>query len=292
MPFRHHDGRVAGPGSFDMKAGLVQLVFALRALHHQGVQPEVTPLVFINSDEEIGSRSSTRWIAALARRSVRALVLEGALGPNGALKVGRKGIGGYTLRVRAAGPTVEREAPPSLPVLEMAHQIQALFQLNDPAKGVTVNVGTVDGGFGPSAAAPEATARIDARAPTHADAAQLDAAIRALRPVTAGMALHIEGGFGRPPMELTPRNQALWRRAERLGRELGLRLESAVVGGGSDGNETSQHTATLDGLGAVGEGAHAANESVITAALPERAALLALLLASPADLGPAEARSP
>jgi glutamate carboxypeptidase len=288
MPVTRTDGRMAGPGSFDMKCGLVQLIFALRALRDLGVTPEVTPVVFVNSDEEIGSRSSNRWIKALSRRSVRALVLEGALGLEGALKVGRKGIGGYTLRVRATGAAATDPAGRTLPVLEMAHQIQLLFELNEPSRGVTVNVGTIDGGLRPDLAVPEATARVDVRAPTHADASELDATIRALRPVEEGVELQVDGGFGRPPMEQTPRNQALWRRARALGATLGLDLEPAVVGGGSDANETSQHTASLDGLGAVGEGAHAAHESVVVAAVPQRAALLALLLASPAELEPVD----
>jgi glutamate carboxypeptidase len=155
--------------------------------------------------------------------------------------------------------------------------------LNDPARGVTVNVGTIDGGVRPNVIAAEVRARIDVRVPSSSDVARLDAALRGLTPVDPMTTIQVSGGFHHPPLEPVPRNQALWRQAQRLGREIGLDLEEAAVGGASDGNTISQYTATLDGLGAVGDGAHATHEHVIVATLPERTALVALLLAAPLE---------
>ena len=159
--------------------------------------------------------------------------------------------------------------------------MQRLFALNDPARGVSVNVGTIDGGLRPNVVAPEVRATVDVRVPTAADGAAVEAAIRGLRPVNPLTTIQVEGGIEHPPMEPSPRNQALWRLARHLGRRLGLELEQAAVGGASDGNTTSQYTATLDGLGAVGDGAHAAHEQVETARMAERCALLVLLLLAP-----------
>jgi glutamate carboxypeptidase len=280
-------GELTGPGSFDMKAGVVQLVWALRCLRDLSVEPPAPVVVFLNSDEEVGSPDSRRWIEWLARLASRAFVLEGAFGPSGSLKVGRKGVGHYV--VRAAGVAAHAGLDPSSgasAVLEISHQIQHLFALNDPERGITVNVGTVDGGLRPNVVAPVATAHVDVRVPTLADAARIDEALRRLCAVDPAVTVTVSGGFGRPPMEPNERNQRLWRRAGELAGELGLELDAAVVGGGSDGNLTSQHTATLDGLGAVGDGAHRLEERVRIGALAERTALLALLLASPLD--PAE----
>jgi acetylornithine deacetylase/succinyl-diaminopimelate desuccinylase-like protein len=158
---------------------------------------------------------------------------------------------------------------------------QRLFELNDVERGVTVNVGTVDGGMRPNVVAPEASARIDARVFTAEDGRRVDAAIRALRPVDENVRLEVDGGFDRPPMERNPANERLWRQALSIGEELGVDLEAAVVGGASDGNLTSRYTPTLDGLGAVGGGAHRVDEHVVIEAMAERAALLALLLMAP-----------
>jgi glutamate carboxypeptidase len=282
MPVRSEGGRLFGPGVFDMKGGLVQAVFALRALRDAGVEPELAPVLMISCDEEIGSRDSGRHIARLARGAARAFVLEPAFGRDGALKTRRKAVGAFTVTItgRAAHAGIDPESGVSA-ILELSHQVQRLFALNDPERGVTVNVGTIDGGLRSNVIAPEARADLDVRVPTAADAVRLEAAIRGLTPHLPGVTLRVEGGFGRPALEATPRNRRLWERARRHAASLGIDLREAAVGGASDGNTTSLHTATLDGLGAVGDGAHASHEQVVVAAMPERAALLALLLLEP-----------
>lgn len=281
---RVEDGHLHGPGAYDMKGGLVQLVFALRALSATGTVPEVTPLVFVNSDEETGSVESAPFLKTIARETCRAFVLEAPAGPNGELKTGRKGVGRFRLTVhgRSAHAGASPEEGVSA-ILELSHQIQRLFAMNDAERGITVNVGTVDGGLLPNVIAPKASARIDVRVASTRDARDIEQAIRNLPPVNRFVALTVEGGFGRPPMPATERNRDLYRRAATLGHELGLELgEATLAGGASDANFTSPLTATLDGLGPCGGGAHAAHEHVVLSSLPERAALLALLLLEPA----------
>lgn len=286
MPPRVEAGCLYGPGAYDMKGGLVQLVFALRALDELHAVPTVAPIVFVNADEETGSRDSRRWIGWLAQGADRAFVLEPPEGSSGGLKTGRKGVGRFRVtilgRAAHAGSSPEEGASA---ILELAHQVEELFALNDPESGITVNVGTIDGGLRPNVVAAEATALVDARAPTPAAAKRVAHAIRSLRPTRRGLTVEVEGSFDRPPMPRTDRNRALSRRARALARDLGLDLsEAPMVGGGSDANFTSKLTATLDGLGAVGDGAHALDEHVVVRALPERAALLALLLLEPAGI--------
>ena len=280
MPIRQVDNLLYGPGVADMKGGLAEIVFALRALHELELEPTVTPVVFINTDEELGSLDSDRFIRMLARGADRAFVLESAEGADGKLKIARKGLGDFTVTVhgRSSHAGADPEHGVSA-ILELSYQVQRLFALNNPAQGVTVNVGTIDGGLRPNVVASSASAIVDARAPTTAAARRIEQAIRDLRPVLEGTTIEVEGGFDRPPMEPLPRNQALLGIAKRLGHELGLSLEDAgLVGGGSDANATSLLTGTLDGLGPVGEGSHASDERVDVARLPERTALLALLL--------------
>ncbi len=282
MPVEVVGDEVRGPGVFDMKGGIVQMIFALRALRALRAPLPATPVVVLTSDEETGSAESKRHIVRLARRAARAFVLEPAYGLAGALKTSRKGVGEFevVVRGRAAHAGLSPGEGASA-VLELSHQIQRLFALNDPARGVTVNVGTIDGGLRPNVVAPEVRARLDVRVPTQEDAARVEASIRGLMPVDPRTSIEVSGSFGHPPLEPVPRNQALWRTAEAIGRRLGLPLEQASVGGASDGNTISQYTATLDGLGAVGDGAHAAHEHVRASALSQRAALVALLLAAP-----------
>ncbi len=282
MPFQVDGNIVRGPGVFDMKGGIVQIVFALQTLAALGSAPAVTPVILLNSDEEIGSRESTRHIKRLARIANRALVMEPSMGPEGTIKTTRKGVGRFTVRARgkAAHAGLDPESGASA-ILELSHVIQKLFGLNDPQQGVSVNVGTIDGGIRPNVIAPESTAVIDVRVQSQADAERVSAEISAIRPQTPGVELEIDGFIGRPPLEPTPANQALWQLATGLGRELGLSLEEGLAGGGSDGSTASQYTATLDGLGPVGDGAHARHEHLLIDRTIERTALLAMLIQAP-----------
>ena len=282
MPVEVVDDVVRGPGVYDMKAGLAQTLFALRALRELGLPLQVTPVVFINSDEERGSRESGRHIRRLARVAERAFVMEPSFGPSGKLKTARKGLGRFSVVVegRAAHAGLDPEGGASA-ILELSYLVQALFALNDPARGITVNVGTIDGGLSPNVVAPRCTAQVDVRVPTRQDALRVQGEILSLEPFTPGVKLSISGRIGRPPMERTPRNRRLWEAARRLGDEIGLDLQEAMAGGGSDGNTTSLYTATLDGLGGVGDGAHARHEFVYVDRMIERCALLALLLMEP-----------
>ncbi len=283
MPVRIENGVFWGPGSYDMKAGLVQGLFALQSLAAAGANAlPVTPVFFINSDEEVGSHDSTRVITRLARGADRCFVLEPSLGAEGELKTARKGVGRFTITVR--GKAAHAGLDPgkgASAILELSHIIQKLFALNDPERGVTVNVGTIDGGLSPNVIAPESKATVDVRVPTREDAERIEATIHGITAETPGTEVVIEGAVRRPPMERTPRNQRLWRLAERAAEELGIRIQQATAGGGSDGNTTSQYAPTLDGLGAVGAGAHASHEHLVLDRMVERAALLARLLAFP-----------
>ena len=285
-PLTIEDGDLRGPGAYDMKAGLVQILFALETLQRFGWQPEVSPVVLINSDEEIGSRESTRWIRRLAALACRAFVMEPGLGPTGALKTARKGLGRYTVTIEGqaahAGLDPDRGASA---ILELSHVIQRLFALNDTDRGITVNVGTIEGGLRANVIAPRSEAIVDVRVLRDSDASDVDAAIRNLEPATPGTRLEISGGFGRPPMERTAGNIALYEAARRAVDPLGIELDEVTAGGGSDGNTTSRLTPTLDGLGPTGDGAHAPGERVRISNLPVRTALLAALLMEPADLG-------
>jgi glutamate carboxypeptidase len=282
MPVRVDDGHVRGPGTFDMKAGLVQGIFAVEALEALGLDPPATPVWLINSDEEIGSPESRRWVRLVARNVVRTFVLEPAYGPDGRLKTARKGVARFRVTIRGlsahAGldPTAGASA-----IAELAHVIQKLHALTDLERGTTVNVGTIQGGTRANVIAAEASAEVDVRVSTLEAGEEITRKINALRTETPGTSIEIEGGVGIPPLEKTRRNQALWADARAAGERLGLRLTDFTAGGGSDGNTTSQFTATLDGLGAVGDGAHARHEAVSIDGMVERAALLAELLMLP-----------
>jgi glutamate carboxypeptidase len=285
-PFTVNGNTMRGPGVFDMKGGLAQMVLALRSIRELRLEPPLTPVLLLNADEEIGSRTSSTYIRMLARRAERAFVLEPAMGEDGKLKTERKGIGRFTITVfgKAAHAGLDPESGASA-ILELSHVIQTLFGFNDPDKGITVNVGTVDGGIQPNVIAPHGTAVVDVRVPTLESGNAIEKAIHGIEAVTPGVRLHVEGRIGRPSMEATPRNSALWRQAKALGKDLGLDLRPARAGGGSDGNTTSQYAATIDGLGPVGDGAHAEHEYLCIDKTLERAALLTLLLLAP----PAEA---
>jgi glutamate carboxypeptidase len=279
LPFRVEQDRVYGPGSFDMKAGLVLFEFAIAAICAQG-RPLRRPVVALwTSDEEIGSPTSRALIEAEARRAAYVLVLEPPL-PNGALKTARKGVGHFRLVVegKPAHAGVEPEKGISA-VLELAHQVLWLHSLNNPAAGTTVNVCVVQGGTADNVIPAQATAPIDVRVTTRDEAERIEAALRAIAPVLPGARVRIEGGIDRPPMVRSPQSAALAEQVRVIGRTLGLELGEGSTGGGSDANFTAAlGVPTLDGLGAAGAGAHAEDEHVVAAALPVRAALLAEIL--------------
>ena len=282
MPFEREDNVVRGPGVFDMKGGLTQMLFALAALRSVGADLEVAPLVFVNSDEEQGSPTSRRHLRRLAPCADRAFVLEPALGLDGKLKTARKGGGRFVVRIqgKSAHAGLDPESGESA-ILALSHVVQRLHDLNDPDAGISVNVGKIDGGTQPNVVAGAGRAEVDVRVVTREQAREVEQVIRALEPNAPGISLTIDGSFGRMPMEPTPDARRLWARARQAADRLGVALEEGRSGGVSDANTISQHTPTLDGLGAVGDGAHAEHEFCYLDKMVERSALLALLLAQP-----------
>jgi len=282
MPFEVEDNEVRGPGVFDMKGGLVQMLFALAALQRAGADPEVVPIVFVNSDEERGSPTSRRPLRRLARCAERAFVLEPALGLDGKIKTARKGGGRFLVRIEgeSAHAGLDPESGSSA-ILELSHIVQQLHDLNDPEAGVTVNVGTITGGTQPNVVAAAGRAEVDVRVATNEQAEQVERAMHRIETSTPGTTLTVEGDFARLPMTPSPAARRLWQRARRAASLLDVDLDEGRSGGVSDANTISQYTPTLDGLGAVGDGAHARHEFCYVDKMTERSALLALLLAAP-----------
>lgn len=284
MPVAVEDGRVRGPGTFDMKGGLTQMVFALDALRALGAEPPATPVAFVNSDEEVGSPESKRWVERLARSACRCFVLEPSYGPAGALKTARKGVATYTVTVRGKAAHAGLDPAGGVSAIEgLARVVRDLHALADLERGLSVNVGVVRGGTRPNVIAAEAVAEVDVRALTLDDSRRVDARIRAVETGLEGATVAVEGGLRSPPLERTARNRRLLARAQEAARRHGFELGEAMVGGGSDGNTTSVFAATLDGLGAVGDGAHARHEHLLVEHMVERTALLVELLLSPVD---------
>jgi glutamate carboxypeptidase len=278
MPVREAKGRLHGPGVLDMKAGIVMMKFALQSLAAEGALPRPVTIL-LTTDEEVGSETSRALIEQLARRSSEVFVLEPAQGT--ALKTARKGVGDYYVKVtgRAAHAGVDFDKGRSA-ILELARQIERIAGFSDQKRGLTVNVGVIRGGTRTNVIAAEAEAEVDVRIARAADAARLAKRFAALRPIDRACKLAVTGGVNRPPMERSPAIVALFRRAQKLAAELGWKLAEASTGGGSDGNFTAAlGLPTLDGMGAVGEGAHAAHENIVLAELPRRTALLAAMLA-------------
>jgi glutamate carboxypeptidase len=280
MPFRVAGGRVWGPGVLDMKAGIALMLHVIEAMFvWSGGSLSRTVTVFLVSDEEVGSLSSRAITEKLARDSAAVLVLEPAHGQ--AVKTSRKGVGDYQLRIKgkASHAGLDFEKGQSA-VVELAHQILQISKLTDFERGITLNVGKISGGTRVNVVPAEARASIDVRIARKKDAQEIERRLHALQPQNPHCQIEITGGINRPPMERTAGVAALYAKATEIARQLGWRLEEAAVGGGSDGNFTAAlGVPTLDGLGAVGEGAHADHESILISELPRRAALLAGLIA-------------
>lgn len=279
MPVRRDDARLFGPGVFDMKAGVAVAILALRAVRAVYGDPAMEVVLLLTSDEEIGSATSRPLIEAEADRSVAVLVLEPSL-PGGAVKTSRKGVGELVIETHgvAAHAGIEPERGASA-IVELARQILALQALQDSLEGVTLTVGRVEGGIRSNVVPDRARAEVDVRVSTAAAGDRLMQAIGGLSSQTPRVRLHVSGGLNRPPLERTPAVAGLFETARETAAELGLDLREGSTGGASDGNFTAARgVPTLDGLGPCGGGAHALDEHVELATLPERAALLAVLV--------------
>jgi glutamate carboxypeptidase len=281
MPFHDSRGRLFGPGVFDMKSGLALFVTAMRILRDLDLHVGRRVLLQVNSDEEIGSPSSRPLTEQAARESVAVLVLEPA-GAGGKLKTARKGVGDYTVTVRgvAAHAGLDFEQGASA-IVEMARQIERMTRFTLLDRGITVSPGVIRGGTRSNVIAAECSVEVDVRVPRAKDARYVERCFRSLKPFDKLCSVRVEGGLNRPPLERTAGVRKLFGLAARLAGEIGVELGECAVGGGSDGNFTAAlGVPTLDGLGAVGEGAHAPGESIVIARLAERAALLAKLVAA------------
>jgi glutamate carboxypeptidase len=282
MPYRNSEGRLWGPGTLDMKSGIAFILHAIEVLHDQEGRLPRPVTVLLVSDEEVGSTSSRPITESLARRSSTVLVLEPSYGLQGAVKTARKGVGEYVLVVTgvAAHAGLDFDKGHSA-ILELARQIERISKFSEPKRGLTLNVGLVRGGTRVNVIPAEATATIDVRVVKMSDRAGIDRKMRSLKPFNRKCKIELKGGVDRPPMERSPAVVALFRKASELAKELGWKLDEAAVGGGSDGNITAAlGIPTLDGLGGVGEGAHATHESILISELPRRTALVAKLIES------------
>jgi glutamate carboxypeptidase len=282
MPLRQSKGRLWGPGVFDMKGGLAFFIFAMRALWELEVPVLRNVILQVNSDEEIGSPSSRPLTEDAARESAAVLVLEPGTGLDGKLKTARKGVGDYaiTVRGRAAHAGVDFSNGASA-ILEMSRQIEKIAGFTRLDRGITVSPGVIQGGTRSNVIPAECRAEIDVRIPRASGRAYLERRFASLKPFDKRCTIEVSGGLNRPPMERSAGTRALFRKAKALAAELSVSLEESSTGGGSDGNFTAAlGVPTLDGLGAVGEGAHAANESILIDRIADRTALLAKLVAA------------
>jgi glutamate carboxypeptidase len=280
MPWRVSAGRAYGPGTFDMKGGLTIALTAARVLVRLGVQPKRHAIFLWTSDEEIGSGSSRRTIESEARHSKAVLVLEPALGLEGRLKTRRKGVGGAEIRVMGRAAHAGINPDDGINALhELAHVIQKIEAMNDRRRGITANATVAAAGTIANVIPEEARLSVDLRVSCAEDATRIERQLKTLRPSIAGARLDVRGGIDRPPLERTAGVRTLFRHAQRLAGAMGVTLQEGSTGGGSDGNLTAAlGIPTLDGLGAVGNGAHTPRECVIVRSLEARAALLAGLL--------------
>ena len=279
MPLRHENGRLYGPGVFDMKAGIGVAMLAMRALANGRADVPRVAMLW-TTDEEIGSGTSRALIEEEARRSRAVLVLEPSL-PGGAAKTSRKGCGEFELIVRGVSAHAGLDPGKGASAIhELARQIVAIEALQDLPRGISLNVGVIEGGTRTNVVAEEARAQIDVRVMTMDDAARIEAAMRRLQPQNTRTRLEISGGVGRPPLERGPHVARLYDEARTAAAELGRELGEGGAGGGSDGNFTAAlGVPTLDGLGPAGDGAHALHEHVALDDLPWRAALVGTLIA-------------
>jgi glutamate carboxypeptidase len=280
MPFRVRGGRAFGPGILDMKSGIIIGLWAIRALQTLKISPTSPIHFFLNSDEEVSSVAFRKVILAEARKARAVLVLEPAAA-GGALKTARKGVGEFKITVhgRSAHAGVNPAAGVNA-ISELTRQLITVESMARPRQGLTLNIGRIEGGTRSNVVPERATAWIDVRIPRLQDQAVIEGRIHSLRPYHPETRLEIGGGINRPPME-REMAAALFRKARALGRAMGMDLSELSTGGGSDGNFTAAlGIPTLDGLGAVGDGAHARHEHIVIRELPHRAALLAALLAT------------
>ena len=279
MPLKRESGKLFGPGVFDMKAGIGLAMLATRALLDRGALADCRLVMLWTTDEEIGSTTSRALIETEASKSDAVLVFEPSL-PGGALKTSRKGVGQFEMIARGVSAHAGLDPGKGISAIrELARQIIAIDTLQDPANGVTLTVGVVSGGTRANVVPAEARATIDARAVTRADADRVQQTMMALKPAIAGATLDVTGGFDRPPLERSPAIVTLFEQAKAAARDLGIALEEGSAGGGSDGNFTAAlGVPTLDGFGAIGDGAHAIHEHVEIDALAPRAATIAGLL--------------
>jgi glutamate carboxypeptidase len=283
MPCRVVDNKMTGPGVLDMKSGIALIFHALAALqdwHKQDGELPRPVTVLLVSDEEVGSDSSRAITEALAKKAAAVLVLEPSYGSEGAVKTARKGVGEYLVKVTGKASHAGLDFQKGVnAILELARQIEKVSGFTELKKGLTVNVGVVSGGSRTNVVPAEASAQVDVRIARLKDAAGIDKKMRTLRPFDRKCKIEITGGINRPPMERTAGVAALYSQAVAIARDLGWKLGEAAVGGGSDGNFTAGlGIPTLDGLGGVGDGAHAAHEHILISELPRRAALIAGLI--------------
>ena len=277
-PFRVDDGRVTGPGVYDMKAGLAVLLEVLAGWARDGAGPRRPLRILVTCDEEVGSHTSRAHILRLAGAAVAVLVLEPSL-PGGAVKTARKGVGDYVVRARGRAAHAGEPEKGINAITELAHQVPAVQRLAAPELATTLTVGQIAGGTASNVVPAEAWMSVDVRFTTAAEGQRVDAAMRSLEPALPGATLAVEGGISRPPLERTDAIVALYHRARAVARELGFELGEGSAGGASDGSLTAAAgVPTLDGLGPDGGGAHAAHEFVLVEDLPRRVALLRRLL--------------
>jgi glutamate carboxypeptidase len=282
MPFRKAQGRLWGPGSFDMKAGLAFFVFAMRALRDLEIPVSRNVVLQVNSDEEVGSESSRPLTEEAARQSVAVLVLEPGTGLEGKLKTARKGVGDYSVTVhgKPAHAGVDFGGGASA-ILEMARQIERIAGFTRLDRGITVSPGVISGGTRSNVIPAECRVEVDVRVVRQADQSYLEKQFASLKPFDKRCTIEVSGGLNRPPLERSAGVQRLFKLAQNLASDLDVTLEESSTGGGSDGNFTAAlGVPTLDGLGAVGEGAHAPNESLLIDRIADRTALLAKLVAA------------